>query len=305
MTTRSILQFGITAALSLCCAQVWAFSQPSYYMRAPGMGGGGGRWFTGTPADGYNCAVCHTGEGSWTLHVEGLPETGYVPGTRYDVRITWPEFTARAHAIHAAMPLGASTQAPGMGPELAGPDMSMLAELTNAQGAAAGRVEMDYEDIGNEARRDEWCQHLDGVPASQLFDTSSATPDQPSISCTPTSPKQRCVLAVQVCGASTLRFGWVAPDAATGPVWFNAGMVATEALNADSSNDTVTFVRRPIYPASSADAQYVSQIDHGCSVVRPGSGLASLWGKAALIGLLCGVFTVRSKRRRSRGGLQV
>jgi hypothetical protein len=159
---------------------------------------------------------------------------------------------------------------------------------------------MDYQDIADEARRDEWCLHLDGVPASQLFDTKSATPDQPSIDCTPAMPGQRCVLAVQVCGASTLRFGWVAPDASTGPVWFSAGMVATEALNADSSDDTVTFVRHPIYPAASAGARYVSQIDHGCSVAGVGSTRPFAAHSCGLLGVFLEALRRRA-RRRSRG----
>src|SRR5262245_23122316 len=39
-----------------------AFSDPTIYGKYPSqkLGGGGGRYFTGSPADGYSCSVCHT-----------------------------------------------------------------------------------------------------------------------------------------------------------------------------------------------------------------------------------------------------
>lgn len=302
MTFRRLLSTVAVVGICLDHAPVQAFSQPSYYARDAALGGGGGRWFTGTAVDGYTCAVCHTGEGSWTLHVEGLPAEGYVPGTRYDVRITWPEFTARADLLRAQMPLTANSGAVGAGPELAGPDMSMLAELTTSQGETAGQLEMDYQDIAAEERRDEWCLHLEGVPASQLFDTGSPAPDQPTLSCAPTAPGQRCVLAVQVCGARMLRFGWVAPEQPVSPVWFNAGMVATEALNADSSHDAVTFVRQPIYPAASAGERYVEQIDHGCTLSGPRRRAPSAQAYLICAAMFCAWLRNRNRSRKSNGG---
>jgi hypothetical protein len=42
---------------------VHAFSDPARFGKYPeeegGLGGGGGRFFTGSPADGYGCSVCH------------------------------------------------------------------------------------------------------------------------------------------------------------------------------------------------------------------------------------------------------
>jgi hypothetical protein len=74
-------------------------------------GGGGGRWFTGSPADGYGCAVCHIGPAAQGVVVQGLPER-YQPGVTYDIYIAWPT-TER----------------------IAG-----LVELTDAQGHGAGTV---------------------------------------------------------------------------------------------------------------------------------------------------------------------
>jgi hypothetical protein len=76
-----------------------AFSDP-YSYDAPIMdGGGGGRWFTGSPADGYGCDVCHGNTQGATLDVAGLPwDEGYVPGTAYEVVLRWP-----AWAEHLAL----------------------------------------------------------------------------------------------------------------------------------------------------------------------------------------------------------
>lgn len=52
-------------------------------------GGGGGRYFTGSPADGYTCEVCHTGPGAMPVKFNGLPEA-YVPGLVYEVVMQWP-----------------------------------------------------------------------------------------------------------------------------------------------------------------------------------------------------------------------
>jgi hypothetical protein len=249
-------------SLAVQAAPVWAFSQPSYYPRPALLGGGGGRWFTGSAADGFSCRVCHSGGQSWPMHLSGLPELGYVPGQTYDIRVTWPEFTEHAELIKQA------PQTPtAMGMEHAGPDMSILVELSTANGVTAGAFDMNYTDIAQPSRSDEWCQHLEGVPASQLFDTKATAPDQPVIRCDPQSPDQRCLLAVQVCGAQTLRFWWTAPSTDVGPVWFNAGLVATDQLSADPTQDGVTEVAQPIFPAASAGSRYVQVIDQGCSVL--------------------------------------
>jgi hypothetical protein len=278
----------------------YAFSQPIYYPRAAAAGGGGGRWFTSSPNDGFGCAVCHTGEGSFPVHVQGLPTTGYVPGTRYDVRVTWPEFSARADAIRQTTVSPAAT--PGLEPTLsamAGPDMSVVAEFSTETGVGGGALEMEYATIASPERSDEWCAHLQGVPASQLFDTSAAKADAPVMSCDPKLPGQRCLLAVQVCGARTLRFVWTAPAADIGPIWFTAGLVATDHLSADPTQDSVTQVQQPLFPASSAGSQYVTTLNHGCSAAQP-----SVRGNTSLFSLplVCGL--VRLRRRRYRKSSQ-
>jgi hypothetical protein len=277
-------------------AVVHAFSQPSYYARRASDGGGGGLWFSGSPADGYACDVCHTGrDNAWPIHVEGLPLKGYVPGARYDVKIRWPEFSARAASIKASEPAVPSTGEPGQA-QSAGPDMSLVAELTTLTGQGAGVFEMNYTDIADSARKDEWCEHLEGVPASQLFDTHSAMQDTPVLRCDPSQPGQRCLVTVQVCGARMLRFTWTAPSAQAGQLWFAAGLVATERLSAEPTGDDVSLALQPIFPASSGAARYVSEVDHGCGVT--GHGLDSRPSLAVWV--LAGLWLATHKQRTSR-----
>ncbi len=77
-------------ACSLSAARAHAFSSPLAYRDPPQEGGGGGRYFTGSPADGYGCDVCHEGAEGAPLQVTGLPLDGYQLGVSYEVTITWP-----------------------------------------------------------------------------------------------------------------------------------------------------------------------------------------------------------------------
>jgi hypothetical protein len=68
-----------------------AFSDPHSYELEVGEGGGGGRWFTGTPADGYGCDVCHDEVGSVPIDVSGLPlDGGYSAAQSYELGVRWP-----------------------------------------------------------------------------------------------------------------------------------------------------------------------------------------------------------------------
>lgn len=73
-----------------------AYSDPERFTVDVTGGGGGGRYFTGSPVDGYACSVCHDSQDSPipTVSVRGLPvDDGYVPGTVYDVEVSWPPGT--------------------------------------------------------------------------------------------------------------------------------------------------------------------------------------------------------------------
>lgn len=83
----AVLAVVIAAALP---GSAHAFSAPTSYMDPVDLGGGAGRWFTGSPADGYGCNACHQGAAGVELSVTGLPTTGFVPGMSYEVKVTWP-----------------------------------------------------------------------------------------------------------------------------------------------------------------------------------------------------------------------
>jgi len=69
-------------------AQAHAFSDQDRFADSPERGGGGGRYFTGSPADGFGCGVCHTGASAPRLEVRGLPED-FLAGTTYDIAVSW------------------------------------------------------------------------------------------------------------------------------------------------------------------------------------------------------------------------
>jgi hypothetical protein len=78
-----------------------AFGSAGTFESPVSEGGGGGRFFTGSLADGYTCAVCHLSEGAGpALSVRGLPADGYVEGAQYEVELAWStSFTGLAAEI--------------------------------------------------------------------------------------------------------------------------------------------------------------------------------------------------------------
>lgn len=76
-------------AVALCPEQASAYASAEGFAAPPGEGGGGGRYFTGSIADGHDCSVCH-GDVVGRLFVEGFPGTHYVPGESYEFRLGWP-----------------------------------------------------------------------------------------------------------------------------------------------------------------------------------------------------------------------
>jgi hypothetical protein len=67
-----------------------AYSDPISYADPVELGGGAGRWFTGSPADGFGCDACHVGAAGVDLTVLGLPSAGVVPGSSYEISLVWP-----------------------------------------------------------------------------------------------------------------------------------------------------------------------------------------------------------------------
>jgi hypothetical protein len=89
----ALLAFG---ALASAPRPAHAYSDPERFSADSTGGGGGGRYFTGSPVDGFACKVCHDSKDAPTptVSVRGLPvDGGYVPGTVYDVEVSWPPGT--------------------------------------------------------------------------------------------------------------------------------------------------------------------------------------------------------------------
>lgn len=65
-----------------------AFNNLSTFSADAQIGGGGSRFFTGSPRDGFTCGVCHQSERFFEIELKGLPEK-IKPGQTYDLRFAW------------------------------------------------------------------------------------------------------------------------------------------------------------------------------------------------------------------------
>jgi hypothetical protein len=110
-----------------------AYSDPNMFDGDVLEGGGGGHYYSGSPAEGYACDTCHTGGARPALHVSGVPSR-YVPGATYELTLTW---TAPGH------------------------DVAGLMELTDARGRGAGALALASE---HDVHEEEYCE-----PRSQMI----------------------------------------------------------------------------------------------------------------------------------------
>jgi hypothetical protein len=231
-----------------------AYSSFADYVRPIHEGGGGGRLFTGTPADGYGCKVCHRGAQGAPLHIEGLPANGYQPGHSYPITLRWPATT---------------------------PHVALMAELTDAAGRPVGSTALaPYAswEIG------ERCETAGGPPAADVCRVDAAGGqccrdlDPTRDSCS--FPNERSVLWVLDCGSRHARMVWTAPPASAGDIWFSTEMV-TSNLQFDAIGDGVTSMRTLIRPAGVA--KELRSAVGGCGAV-PGMRTR----RSALLGLTLG-----------------
>jgi len=267
-----------------------AFTNPTDYGKYPdespgSKGFGAGRYFTGSPADGYSCEVCHSASPanySFPLAHKGLPLDGYVPGEAYKIELSWPEATASYMAA----------QARGLNPVT-----TLLAEFVAQDGGPAGSVSFASEAERNSiAFPNLYCETLamatsadegDDAYGMNIYvqDTGSLPLEltvRPTTKaarafngrCTVERGKdeegreydRRCIVAMKPCGAQRVKLVWTAPDEWSGPIWFSAGFVTTYNRTAKPNDeDFVTTLSIPLNPGYEG-SEHVTVVESGCSV---------------------------------------
>jgi len=222
-------------------------------------GGGGGRYFTGSPLDGYTCAVCHFGGGELEgVRVEITPLTtefeplvdGYREGEQYEIRVQLPLNTANS---------------------------ATTLELVNGDGEAGGVIELRNPSAQS---TEDMCTLDFRNPDEDLIAAHLATPDDP--------PRQ--IAGVDNCGAEQLRVTWTAPDTTTGPIWLNVGVVgATDGMRLGEPGGDVAWTYGVIV-APFGIAPESGRVESGCAVSPAASGSAWAWWLLAIV-------AVRRRRR--------
>ena len=268
--TRGALAAAWAFTLLPCTAQrAAAYSDFRKFAYVTSAGGGGGRFYTGSPADGYTCRICHQGGASPQLRVLGLPVEGYKAGTEYEITVDWWDGDALSTAI----------------------------EITDSAGREAGSLRLPPEEGIQDPERCK--QDPNEVIAAMLVRV--APPNHRSElsyfeACGKEDHPDDCrqVVSVPPCGSGRVRFAWRAPSAETGPVWFSGAVVASND-DGDTTGDGVaeigTLVPSPSDP-SAAVRTYA-----GCSLLPPSAAGRRPSLGAALVLLALGVVCRLTRRR--------
>lgn len=294
----------ISLAVLLACASAAsgarAYSSPDAYAELPEKGGGGGRWFSGSPAEGYGCAVCHSpaeSQRSFPLYVTGLPLEGYTVAEAREVVISWPEFSQRWREIKP------DPMAPLL-PGQAVPAMGMTAEFVADSGKASGIIEIR----GGTATPAEQCEvtrpNLQPRLGVKLYQVRAGVApfavkpdDNGTLRCEARHLGQRCIIALQSCGAQQTRFIWTPPQTQEGAIWFSAGFVTSEQLSGTPDMDGVYELSVPVVQAGSGEARHQETLRGACAVRALHAEPASS-GLLASIALAFGWLAGRANRRR-------
>ena len=109
-----------------------AYSDTARFEEGAELGGGGGRRFTGSPSDGFTCAVCHDDGGEADVEVSGFPSDGYRAGETYAIELEWPDDALVAFALEVVDRAGATSGALALPPAM---------ELDAAERCASGDVD--------------------------------------------------------------------------------------------------------------------------------------------------------------------
>lgn len=278
-----------------------AYSTPDAYAAAPVTGGGGGRWFTGSPAEGLGCAVCHTAAANqrhFPLYAAGLPLGGYSLATPREIVLSWPQFAARWRELRPDATVAIKPDAPS-------PAVGLVAEFVAESGKGSGTIEID----ASGADPGELCEmtrpNLQPRLGVKLYQVRSGIaplqvkPDSTGLlHCESRQLGQRCIIALLSCGANQLRVRWTSPPSWEGPIWFSAGFVATEALSGTFEGDSVQEISVPIVQADTASGKYQQVLQSGCSLAPEQPTKRSF----VLLGVLGMVAACLVRRRAARVG---
>lgn len=79
----------IALALAASAGSAAAYTEAARFAEPAIDGGGDGRYFTGSPADGLSCKVCHGDEPGPSVSVSGVPDR-VVAGAAYQITLRWP-----------------------------------------------------------------------------------------------------------------------------------------------------------------------------------------------------------------------
>ena len=75
-----------------------AYSDSALFALPVSEAGGGGRYYTGSPADPLSCDSCHHGATPPRIELLGLPSR-YVPRATYELRVKWPKAIEHAASV--------------------------------------------------------------------------------------------------------------------------------------------------------------------------------------------------------------
>ncbi|MEY4583381.1 MAG: hypothetical protein RL701_8084 [Pseudomonadota bacterium] len=254
-------------------AKAAAYSEPEYFAYPGAAAGGAGRYFTGSPADPYTCASCHTQGEAPIIKVLGLPTSGYSASTRYEITVDWSDYLPLADSERVAQ-------------------VSAAMEITDMTGRRAGTLRLG---AGNEVDDAELCE-LVPLPAARVITIPPDMQPEGARYCSAGAERLpvdcRQVVHVSECGAQRARFLWTAPSWDVGPLWFAGSVVAANG-DEDTTGDGVTDIGRAV-ASQSADPELTARA--GCSAA-PMAPAAASGGLGSLLLAFCALTWRRIRHR--------